>query len=314
VVLQVEDAGPRDPGLLASLASKLVTAGAAAVVTASPTPTLAVYPLAASRHVLVFHQGYRDERLPATSVVLLHTRPSPAGLGRAAAAYARQRGARRLAVLAAGDESGKAARAGLAEAWRAAGGALVLDESLGPDSPDVAATVRRLVAAGAEGVVLTHRGEDLGRLAARLREAGVAAPLLLLDDDPIVALAGGPALADVLVLGDGFVDDETGAFAETYRAKHGREPSRFAAHAYDTVVLLARAAEGLVRQGQTPAGARLRDALRGLEVSDSAFPGAVGFAEDGTLRRPLALSAIERGRLHFIRYVEASAAAAPAAR
>jgi ABC-type branched-subunit amino acid transport system substrate-binding protein len=315
ITLKVENADPRDPKALNQAWERLLAAGASVVITASPTPTMVIYPQAAARDVLVVNQGYRHEKVPAQTRVLLHARPSPADLGRAAAGYARDRGVRRLGLLAAGSEFGKQARAALVEAWRAAGRAPVFDESLNVDSPDVPSRLRRLAAAGAEGVVLAYRGEELGDLTARIRAAGVAAPLLVLDDDPLVALSGGPEVADVLVLSDAYADPDDGQlFPETYRGKYSREPSRFAAHAYETMALVARAAQTLMRESKTFGGGRLRDTLKTVALPSQAFGIPMSFREDGTLGRPLSLSSVERSRVHFIRFLDPPDLGATAAR
>ncbi len=78
----------------------MLGSGVNAILTASPTPALAVYPLAPARDVLVLHAGLATERFPATSRSLFQLRPSAAVRADVLGAYAWERGIRRLGVLA----------------------------------------------------------------------------------------------------------------------------------------------------------------------------------------------------------------------
>src|SRR5262245_55709412 len=103
LVVQAADVQPLDVRDAESEVAKLLGAGAVAIVTASPTPTLTVYPLASGRDVLVLHAGLATERFPATSRTLIQLRPSVAARADVLAAHAWARGIRRLAVLSGGD-------------------------------------------------------------------------------------------------------------------------------------------------------------------------------------------------------------------
>jgi ABC-type branched-subunit amino acid transport system substrate-binding protein len=286
--------------------ARMAALPAAVVVTASPTPTLAVQPAAAARDVLLVHQGQVTARLAPGSRTLLQTRPSPAARAEAAAAYAAERRLRRLAVLAAGDDFGRAARAALAARWRERGGSLV-EESLTLEAPDLGARLRQLARRAPEAVVLAVQGADLGDFAIRLRGAGYAGPLFLLDDDPAALLAGGVALQDATVFSDGFAPElgSTGQrFAEAYAKKYGGPPSRYAAGGYDAVMVVAAGVRaGLEDKRGTPGGTRLRETLLRLRRFPSVFGGEVALRDDGALVRPLALFTIDDGTLSFVRYV-----------
>jgi ABC-type branched-subunit amino acid transport system substrate-binding protein len=287
---------------------QLAALGVPVVLTASPTPTLAIYPTAAARDILVVHQGLLTSRLPATSRTLLHVRPSVATRAEALVAYARGRGAVRLGILASGDEFGRAVRAVAAARWRAWGLALVQDESVSLQTPDLGERLRRLVRLAPDALLLGLEGPDLGDVARRAREAGYPGFVLALDDDPAVALAAGPELEPAVVLAEAFVAEpgtRAERFAEAYRKKFGGPPSRWAAQGYEAVAMIAdgvRAArEG---RGGPVGGARLRDAL----VARRSFPalsgGRVVLRDDGSVVRPLGLFAASGGRLTFVRYVE----------
>jgi branched-chain amino acid transport system substrate-binding protein len=305
LALQALDVQPLDLQAAGTEMNRLLASGVAAVITASPTPTLAVHPLAAARNVLVLHAGLPTDRLPAASRTLLQLRPSVGTRAEILAAHARERGLKRLALLAAGDDFGRAVRTGVAGRWRKAGGQLVHEESMSLDAADLRSRLRSVTRTGPDAVVLGYEGAALGEAARALRQAGYAGPLLAVDDDRAALLAGGPALDGALVLSDEFVPvpGSRGArFARAYEARHGQPPSRFAASAYEAAVLLADAAAGALRGGSL-SGARLREALVAGRRFPSLYAGDVLVHDDGTLGRPLALFRVDGSRLTFESYV-----------
>jgi ABC-type branched-subunit amino acid transport system substrate-binding protein len=306
LVLQALDVQPLDVRDAGAEMSKLLGAGVAAVVTASPTPTLTVYPLAAARDVLVLHAGLPSERFPATSRTLLRLRPSAADRADVLGAHAWERGIRRLSLVAGGDDFGRAVRAALAARWRRQGGHLVHDESVSLDASDLRARLRAVARAGPEAVVLGFQGVALAEAARGLRDAGHAGLLLAADDDRAALLASAGVLDDALILADAFVPlpDTRGArFARAYEASYGQPPSRFAASAYEAVTLLADAGRRSLREGRGLAGSRLRDVLAPGRRFPSLYAGDLVVRDDGTVARPLALFRVEGGRLAFQTYV-----------
>jgi branched-chain amino acid transport system substrate-binding protein len=312
VVLEVRDVPPLDLKAAQTDFGRLAAGGAVAVFTASVTPTLTVYPLAGARDILVVHQGPASERLPAASQTLLQLRPGPAARADALVGHARERGVQRLAVLAAGDEFGEAVRDALARRWPARGGTLTHVGGVSLESPDLGRRIREVARLSPEAICLGVRGRELGELARRIREAGYAGLLLGLDDDPAALLAAGPDLGDTELVADAFVPapDSRGArFARAYEARYKRSPSRFAASAYDAVVMLAEAAGDTLREGgPVPGGARLRASLAVRRTFPSVYGGTLRVRDDGVVERPLALFRVERGRATFVRYVTAAGA------
>jgi ABC-type branched-subunit amino acid transport system substrate-binding protein len=306
LVVQAADVQPLDVKDAEMEVAKLLGSGIVAIVTASPTPTLAVYPLAAGRDVLVLHAGLPTDRFPATSRTLLQLRPSVAARAEMLSAHAWERGIRRLALLSGGDPFGRAVRAAVSARWRQAGGHLVHEESLSLDASDLRARLRGAARTGPEAILLGYQGAALGEAARALRAAGYAGQILAVDDDRAALLAGGSALQGALILSDAFVPvpGSRGArFAKAFEAKNGHPPSRFAANAYEMATLLARAAERSVRDGRGITGSRLRAVL----VSESRFPslyaGELLVRDDGTIGRPLALFRVDDGKLAFESYI-----------
>jgi len=318
LTLETRDVATLDTREALAKFNELAAASVPVVLTASPTPTLAIYPAAASRDVLVVHQGPVTARLPASSRTLVHTRRPVAARAEALVGYARGRGAARLAVLAGGDEFGKAVRAAVAARWRAWGLALVQDESVSPEAPDLGERLRRLVRLAPDALLLGLEGSDLGDIARQAREAGYPGLILALDDDPAFVLTAGPALEPVVSLAEAFVAEpgtRAARFAEAYRKKFGGPPSRYAAQAYEAVAMIAEGLRAARAAGGDPVGGtRLREALAARRSFPSLTGGRLVVRDDGTVERPLALFTASGGRLTFVRYVEPAGGAAPTSR
>ena len=306
LVVQAVDVQPLDVRDAEAETNRMLGAGVNAILTASPTPALAVYPIAAARDVLVLHAGLATERFPATSRSLFQLRLSAAARADVMGAYAWQRGIRRLGVLGDSDAFGRSVRAAVAARWRQQGGHLAHDESVSLEASDLRARLRAVARLAPEAVVLGFQGTALGEAARAIRDAGYAGQILAMDDDRAALLAGGRAADGALILADAFVPlpGTRGArFARAYEARHGQPPSRFAASAYETATLLAEAAELSIRQGRGVTGSRLREVLVGGRRFPSLYAGDVVVREDGAIARPLALFRVVRDGLTFETYV-----------
>jgi len=307
LALQAYDVQPLDIRAAGNEMSRLLASGVTAVVTASPTPTLAAYPLASARDILLLNAGMPSDRFPANSRTLLQLRPSVEARAETLAAHARTLGLKRLALLAGGDDFGRAVRAAVAARWRKQGGSLVHEESLSLDVADLRSRLRPIVRAAPEAVVLGYQGAALGDAAVALRRAGYAGRLLAADDDRAALLAAGPALDGALVLSDAFVPvpGTRGArFARAYEARHAQPPSRFAASAYEVAVLLADAAPPVLRSGRLT-GSRLREVIARSRQYASLYAGHIRLRDDGTLARPLTVFRVDGTKLVFDDYVDA---------
>ena len=306
LVIQATDVQPLDVRDAEGEAQRLLGTGVSAILTASPTPTLAVYPLASARDVLVLHAGIATERFPATSRVLIQLRPSPSVRADVLGAYAWERGIRRLSVVTGGDSFGRAVRAAVAARWRKQGGQLTHEESVSLDASDLRSRLRAATRSGPEALVLGFEGSALGEAARSLRDAGYTGLILAVDDDRAAVLAAGRALDGAMLLSDAFVPmpGSRGArFARAYEGRHSHPPSRFAASAYEVAILLAEAAERSLASGRGVTASRLRDVLTTGGPFPSLYAGDLALRDDGTLGRPLALFRVDGERPVFEGYV-----------
>jgi branched-chain amino acid transport system substrate-binding protein len=315
ITFQAIDVQPLDLQAAETGVNRLIAAGATAIVTASPTPTLAAYPIAAGRDVIVLHAGLATDRFPAASRMLLQLRPSIGARADTLAAFAWERGIRRLALLAGGDGFGRAVRTATATRWRQLGGHLAHEESLSLDASDRRSRLRSIARVAPEAVVLGFHGPALAEAATALREVGFTGRLLAVDDDRAALLAGADALEGALILSDAFVPvpGTRGArFARAYEARFEQPPSRFAASAYETASLLVEGVQLAARSGSNLSGSRLRDALVAGRSFPSLYAGNLVVRDDGTFARPLTLFRVESGQLSFDAYVGGDGHALPA--
>jgi ABC-type branched-subunit amino acid transport system substrate-binding protein len=306
LVIQAVDVQPLDVRDAEAEAQRLLGSGVSAILTTSPTPALAVYPLASARDVLVLHAGIATERFPATSRMLIQLRPAPGVRADVLGAYAWERGIRRLAVVAGGDGFGRAVRTAVAARWRKQGGQLTHEESVSLEGSDLRSRFRAAMRSGPEAVVLGFERTALGEAARSLRDTGYTGLILAVDDDRAAILAAGRALDGAMLLSDAFVPvpGTRGArFARAYEARHNHPPSRFAASAYEVAILLAEAAERSVAAGRGLTATRLRDVLATGGPFPSLYAGDLELRDDGTLGRPLALFRVHGERPAFEGYV-----------
>ena len=231
----------------------MLGSGVNAILTASPTPTLAVYPLAAARDVLVLHAGSPPSAFPRRAACLFQLRPSAAVRADVLGAYAWERGIRRLGVVARQrrlrPRGSRGGRRPLATARRPAG----------PRRERVARRLRSPVAPAGRRRARA-RGRRAGIPGGRARRSRARPPRRRLrgaHPGRGRRSGGAPgrrarALDGALILADAFVPmpGTRGArFARAYEARHSRPPSRFAASAYEMATLLAEAAERSPRPG-----------------------------------------------------------------
>ncbi|EHJ55721.1 hypothetical protein HMPREF9318_02052 [Streptococcus urinalis FB127-CNA-2] len=99
-----------------------------------------------------------------------------------------------------------------------------------------------------DAIVMPGYYQEAGTIIKQAREMGITAPILGPDgfaDDKLVELAGKSNVNDVYYI-SGFsksCSKKAAKFASDYKAKYGSEPSMFAALAYDSVYMAAKASE-----------------------------------------------------------------------
>ncbi|NLI77414.1 MAG: ABC transporter substrate-binding protein [Candidatus Riflebacteria bacterium] len=209
---------------------------------------------------------------------------------------ARRQGVKRLSLIAGSSRYGRMGARTFARRARGLGIPVDGPHLLPTDELAWPAIVTAAAATRPEAIVLWMLSREGKAAATLLRQGGY---------DGLLAGADGLATPDFFASGlpavEGTVitqpydtdtpDPRNQRFRQAFRERFGRDPDSFAAHAYDTVRLLATA---LARSDLTRAG--IRDALAALPPM-AGVTGRLAFDATGNDTRPVALARCQGGRL-----------------
>jgi branched-chain amino acid transport system substrate-binding protein len=145
----------------------------------------------------------------------------------------------RVGILHLNNDYGK----GWADGFRQElGSKLVAVEAYNPGDADVNSQLTKIKAANPDVLVLVSTGKEGGLFARRARELGLHVPLV--SQRPIQS----PELLEQAAAVEGMVysypdHDMSHAFVARYKEKYGKQPTVFAAEAYDAVITIVQATE-----------------------------------------------------------------------
>jgi branched-chain amino acid transport system substrate-binding protein len=176
----------------------------------------------------------------------------------------------RTVVVYRNDPIGRDWSATFADAFARSGGVVLARRPYLAGITEWEAYARLLAKMAPEAVFFAGAGDDLLALKGALTAIGMDVPLV---GSPDVALADGQPGADGIryLTVAGGTGAEARAFAQRYRARHGRAPTMTAALAYDAALVIGRAVQ---RGGSTRA--LLREGLEGTGNGSPSVQGALG--------------------------------------
>jgi branched-chain amino acid transport system substrate-binding protein len=240
----------------------------------SSTVTLRLAPYCERNHVILISPSASAPQLTEAGEYVFRAYPSDVLEGVSMADFARDLGLDRVAVLAVDNAYGESLARAFGERFHASGGSVVASLTFPEgDQAAIAKAVDALPALAPRGLYIPAYVSDVAA-ALRLLHATRLRPIVLGTSAaaPELVREAGPA-AENLVFPMSIFDptaDSAGvrAFAAAFAARYAAEPDVYAAHAYDTVRVLASAAE---RGGSWDAD-ELRAAL--LQLND--YDGATG--------------------------------------
>ncbi|WP_341932202.1 ABC transporter substrate-binding protein [Streptococcus pluranimalium] len=128
-------------------------------------------------------------------------------------------------------------------------GEIVNESTFQAKDTDFQSALTKFKDADFDAVVMPGYYQEVGTIIKQAREMGIDAPIVGPDgfaDDKLVELAGAKNASDVYYI-SGYSaksSDKAADFAKAYKEKYGEEPSMFAALGYDSVYMVAEAAEG----------------------------------------------------------------------
>ncbi|WP_242257766.1 ABC transporter substrate-binding protein [Streptococcus thoraltensis] len=128
-------------------------------------------------------------------------------------------------------------------------GDIVSESTFQAKDTDFQSALTKFKDADFDAIVMPGYYQEVGTIIKQAREMGIDAPIVGPDgfaDDKLVELAGTKNASNVYYV-SGYsakTSDKAAEFAKAYKEKYGEEPSMFAALGYDSVYMVADAAEG----------------------------------------------------------------------
>lgn len=128
-------------------------------------------------------------------------------------------------------------------------GKIVSESTFQAKDTDFQSALTKLKGADFDALVISGYYQEVGPIIKQAREMGINVPIVGPDgfaDDKLVELAGAKNASNIYYV-SGYsakTSDKAAAFAKAYKEKYGSEPSMFAALGYDSVYMVADAAEG----------------------------------------------------------------------
>ena len=276
----------------------------------SSTVTLRLAPYCERNHVVLISPSASAPQLSEAGEYVFRTYPSDVLEGTSMADFARDLGLDRVAVLAVDNEYGASLAHAFAERLTASGGSVVASLTFPEgDQKAMADAVAALPGLAPRGVYVPAYVSDLASALKLLRETRLR-PIVLGTSVAAQELirAAGPAAENLVFPLSDFdpTADSAGvrSFAEAFAARFSAEPDVYAAHAYDTVRVLAMAA---ARAGSWNAD-DIRDALLSIDNYDGAT-GRLAFDRKGDVVQYPRLYVVQGGQpVAYDRFVEGGGA------
>jgi len=240
----------------------------------SSTVTLRLAPYCERRHVVLLSPSASAPQISEAGDYVFRTFPSDVLEGASMAEFARDLGLDRVAILSVDNDYGVSLARVFDERFRASGGSIVASASFTEgDASSITSAVGTVAPAAARGIYIPAYSADLAIALSALRGAGQRAILLGTSaTTPELIRSAGPAAENLVFPMPSFdatsSDPPVRSFVTAFRARFGEDPDVYAAHAYDTVRVLAAAAE---RAGSWDA-----DELRAALLHMDAYEGATG--------------------------------------
>lgn len=273
---------------------KLVGDGAKFVLSSFSSQTLALMPIANSRHIPVVNGGAQSDALGDQGKYLLNTIPLLANESDVLAKYLyAEKDYRKAAIIYTSDDGGKAARDDFKKAFTESGGQVVAEESGEFQGTDYRSQLTKLRGSGADVLLIGAFGQDTNNIVSQVREVGWDVPLANTSWVAIPDVLKNPAADGLILTSIPFNPDP--AFVARYKKEYGELPeSHFVGNYYDAVTVLA---EGYAKASETsddPSGDDILAAIDEIGTFDSVYGSPLTF-ENGVANRPISIGVIKDG-------------------
>lgn len=286
-----------EPAVLAL--QKLIGEGAKFTLSSFSSQTLALMPIATSRHIPVVNGGAQSDALGKQGKYLLNTIPLLHNESEVLAKYLYQeKGYHKAAILYTSDDGGKAARDDFKTAFTADGGQVVAEESGKYQGTDYRSQLTKLKGSGADVLLIGAFGEDSNNIISQARQIGWNVPMANTSWVAIPDVLKNPA-ADGLIL-TSIPFHPVKSFVDEYKKAYGAAPdSHFIGNYYDAVMVLA---QGYAKASETksdPSGDDIIAAIDKIGTFDSVYGSPLTF-ENGVAIRPIDVGVIKNGAVQTL--------------
>lgn len=223
--------------------------------------------------------------------------PNDSQLGDKMADYAKSKDYKNIVVFYANDEYGRGLANSFEDSAKANGLQIIDRISDFKDGDDLKRLVKKWKLLGCDAVFIAETMPDGANFIVQLQAAGLNVPMMGgdgLDSPDLLAIAGEEAENVVVasIFNPQAADENVQLFVKKYRDKYGEEPRKYAAQAYDSLHLLAKAIE----KANSRSPAHIAGALR-EQQSWQGVAGARAFDANGEVHHmPSVLKRVVNGR------------------
>lgn len=249
--------------------------------------TEALFPLVDTSQITTFWSGGAGphglgKQFVWVTMAIYAIDATPGGLGYLAKTFPDKK---RLAIIGNPENGIVAVQETAPKFWPIAsnGGEVVATEMVNIGTTDFSALIARLKSVNADVIYTTVYGNDQGYMIKQMREAGIDAPILIMDlVMPTVPEIAGDAIAqDVYLAVDGYQPENLNPlnqlFVQEYKKKFNMNPDYFAANFFEQTLALWKMIQGAIADGATPD----RGPQLGASVTaDNKFPSVYGGGAD----------------------------------
>jgi branched-chain amino acid transport system substrate-binding protein len=284
--------------------------GVQAVLSSFSAPTLAISPIADREKIFVINGGGVSAKLIKSSKYIVHNRLLSSSLAGAAAAYAKKRGFKRMAILHWKDAAGDSVRDVLSKAWTGDGRKVVATESVVQGAANIDTQIAKIRASRPDVLALGVFQPEIGLAIKRARELGIKVPIIGVEWTAEDAKIAGKHAAGYEYMLEVFKPTAENPwsqqFAKDYKAKYNQEPDIFSGNYYEATYVIAELIKrARAKGGDYWHGDKLFAALWDNPTFKSVYGPTMTFdPKTGLAKKPLALFKVDAsGKGQFVRYI-----------
>lgn len=278
---------------------KLVGQDAKMVLSSFSSQTLALMPIAESRKIPVMNGGAQSNALGDAGEFLLNTIPLIKNESEILAKYLiDEEDHTDAAVIYTSDDGGRSARDGFVEAYEAAGGAVVAEESGTYQGTDYRSQLTKLRNSGADVLVIGAFGQDTNNIVSQVREIGWDVPMANTSWAAIPDVLANKAADGLILTSIPFTPEE--GFVKRFEEKFGEKPtSSYIGNYYDAVTVFAEAYGKALEDDEDVTGEDIIAAVQEIGTFDSVYGSELTF-EGGVASRPINVGVVKGGKVETI--------------